>query len=152
MIKALSFVVAIGVFISNSIINGESDSLLQKSKEPIELGDVFSDEEKAAEEARYKKFKEETKDLPQYNVETVLPTPFPGMIVTYGTDGHIHHILNPDGTDAGLSHFSDHGEGTLTDTVYDPIPTKMEPNTMIIYNKDLTYQIEKIEGRFIEIK
>ncbi|NDI34644.1 hypothetical protein EPK97_07680 [Chengkuizengella sediminis] len=73
------------------------------------------------------------------------------MIVIYGTDGFINRILNQDGTDVGLSHYSDRGEGTLTDVVYGSIPTKMEPNTMITYNNNLTYQIEKGSERKLEL-
>ncbi|MDP5277073.1 hypothetical protein [Chengkuizengella axinellae] len=131
MKKALSLVVAIGLFLSitnvyainnsitipdkmepNTIITFDEDLSIQvedrqpiqlkvgiESNDPIELGIVLSDEEIAELEAKVKKIKEEAKDLPHYKVETVLPTPFPGMKVTYGSDGKISHILNPDGTE-----------------------------------------------------
>lgn len=57
------------------------------SVKPVTIKHTVEDEERKAEEEFIRQIKKEDKDLPRYKLITVLPKPFPGMRVIYGSDG-----------------------------------------------------------------
>lgn len=116
--------------------NNINDSSKNKYEE------IVDKDGRAAEDEFVSRILDEGKDLPHYEYETVLPKPFPGMKVIYGTDGGINHILNPDGTEVMVTakkSFPGVGErGSIGEHTYGA-----HDNTITI-SKDHVYG----EGRF----
>lgn len=98
-------------------------------------------ESRASEDALFAQVKEDAKALPSTQIMTSLPTPVPGMMVIYGSDGGINHIYYPEGTKAVMTRSSHvslgtrRAAGTYTFGAHD--------NTITITNSSVTG-----EGRF----
>lgn len=82
----------------NTTILFQLEDSQQSSKLPkinLDAETKFIDKEAlAAEEAYVQEIKESAKDLPIIDLGFYLPSPSPGLVVIYGSDGHINRFYN----------------------------------------------------------